>query len=68
MARTAQTRKTDAPKRRAPARKADERLGTRRLEVRNARAKDIPGIAALVRRVYDDMPAYTHGEIRGQIG
>ncbi|MFN3510486.1 MAG: GNAT family N-acetyltransferase, partial [Tsuneonella troitsensis] len=67
MARTAQPRKTDAPKRRAPARKADERLGTRRLEVRNARAKDIPGIAALVRRVYDDMPAYTHGEIRGQI-
>ena len=67
MARTAQPRKADAPKRRAPARKADERLGTRRLEVRNARAKDIPGIAALVRRVYDDMPAYTHGEIRGQI-
>ena len=29
--------------------------------------KDIPGIAHLVRRVYEDMPAYTHGEIRGQI-
>lgn len=48
-------------------RKADEKLGTRRLEIRNAMMKDVRGIAALVRRVYDDMPAYTHGEIRGQI-
>ncbi len=38
-----------------------------RLEVRQARATDVSGIAALVRRVYEDMPAYTHGEIRGQI-
>nr|WP_207974471.1 carbon-nitrogen hydrolase family protein [Parafrankia sp. BMG5.11] len=50
-----------------PRRKASEKAGKRRLEVRNARVKDIPGIAALVRRVYDEMPAYTHGEIRGQI-
>lgn len=52
------------PARRKP---AEEKFGQKRLEIRNARAKDIPGIAALVRRVYDDMPAYTHGEIRGQI-
>ena len=38
-----------------------------RLEVRQARASDVSGIAALVRRVYDDMPAYTYGEIRGQM-
>ena len=38
-----------------------------RLEVRQARATDVSGIAALVRRVYDDMPAYTYGEIRGQM-
>ena len=52
---------------RATRRRESERFGTRRLEIRNARIKDIPGIAQLVRRVYDDMPAYTHGEIRGQI-
>ena len=57
----------DSRPRPATRRKAAEKLGRRRLEVRNARARDIPGIAALVRRVYDDMPAYTHGEIRGQI-
>ena len=50
-----------------PRRKADEKLGQKRLEIRNARPKDVRGIAELVRRVYDDMPAYTHGEIRGQI-
>ena len=56
------------PKTKQPARrKASEKFGKRRLEIRHARAKDIRGIAALVRRVYDDMPAYTHGEIRGQI-
>jgi predicted amidohydrolase/GNAT superfamily N-acetyltransferase len=60
--------KTADPRpRRAARRKGAEKLGQRRLEVRHARAKDIPGIAALVRRVYNDMPAYTHGEIRGQI-
>ena len=56
------------PRKKQPARrKAAEKFGKRRLEIRNARAKDIRGIAGLVRRVYDDMPAYTHGEIRGQI-
>lgn len=38
-----------------------------RLEVRNARPGDVRAIADLVRRAYDDLPAYTHGEIRGQI-
>ncbi|MHA6333276.1 GNAT family N-acetyltransferase [Qipengyuania sp. CAU 1752] len=38
-----------------------------RLEVRPAKLSDVRAIADLVRRVYDDMPAYTHGEIRGQI-
>jgi hypothetical protein len=38
-----------------------------RLEVRPARSGDVSGIAALVRRAYDDLPAYTSGEIRGQI-
>lgn len=57
-----------APKKKQPARrKASEKFGKRRLEIRNARPKDVRGIAALVRRVYEDMPAYTHGEIRGQI-
>ena len=62
MAKTAESRPRPAARR-----KGAEKLGRRRLEVRHARAKDIPGIAALVRRVYNDMPAYTHGEIRGQI-
>jgi predicted amidohydrolase/GNAT superfamily N-acetyltransferase len=61
MARTA------TPRKRPASRQKSEKFGRRRLEVRNARVKDIPGIAGLVRRVYDDMPAYTHGEIRGQI-
>ena len=56
------------PARKRKARKrADEKFGQKRLEIRNARPKDVRGIADLVRRVYDDMPAYTHGEIRGQI-
>ena len=38
-----------------------------RLEIRQAQLDDVRAIADLVRRVYDDMPAYTHGEIRGQI-
>ncbi|MDA0818946.1 MAG: GNAT family N-acetyltransferase [Proteobacteria bacterium] len=38
-----------------------------RLEVRQAKLSDVRAIADLVRRVYDDMPAYTHGEIRGQL-
>ena len=54
-------------KKRVTKRKGTEKFGQRRLEVRNAMIKDIPGIAHLVRRVYEDMPAYTHGEIRGQI-
>jgi predicted amidohydrolase/GNAT superfamily N-acetyltransferase len=37
------------------------------LEIRQARLSDVRAIADLVRRAYDDMPAYTHGEIRGQI-
>lgn len=38
-----------------------------RLEVRQAELGDVRAIADLVRRVYDDMHAYTHGEIRGQL-
>lgn len=38
-----------------------------RLEIRPAKAKDVRAIADLVRRAYDDLPAYTQGEIRGQI-
>ena len=38
-----------------------------RLEVRQAQIKDVRAIADLVRRAYADLPAYTHGEIRGQI-
>ena len=38
-----------------------------RLEVRQAKPRDIREIADLVRRAYDDLPAYTQGEIRGQI-
>ncbi|MFZ1742582.1 MAG: carbon-nitrogen hydrolase family protein [Pontixanthobacter sp.] len=37
------------------------------MEIRNAKAKDVSGIAALVRRAYGDGAAYTLGEIRGQI-
>lgn len=38
-----------------------------RLEVRQAMPKDVRAIADLVRRAYDELPAYTHGEIRGQL-
>ncbi|AWW75072.1 carbon-nitrogen hydrolase [Erythrobacter sp. KY5] len=38
-----------------------------RLEVRQAKLKDVRAIGDLVRRAYDDLPAYTQGEIRGQI-
>ena len=38
-----------------------------RLEVRQARPADVRAIADLVRRAYTDLPAYTHGEIRGQL-
>ena len=38
-----------------------------RLEVRRAVPSDVRAIAALVRRAYADLPAYTQGEIRGQI-
>ncbi len=38
-----------------------------RLEVRQAQSSDVRAIADLVRRAYSDMPAYTHGEIRGQL-
>ena len=56
--------KDPAPK--AP-KKASSRARKARLEVRPARPGDVAGIAALIRRVYDDMPDYTSGEIRGQI-
>ena len=45
----------------------DASRGKARLEVRRARSGDVSGIAALVRRAYDDLPAYTSSEIRGQI-
>ncbi len=38
-----------------------------RLEIRQAQLKDVRAIGDLVRRAYDDLPAYTQGEIRGQI-
>ncbi|RVQ68913.1 GNAT family N-acetyltransferase [Croceicoccus ponticola] len=38
-----------------------------RLEVRQAVPKDVSAIAALIRRVYVDLPPYTFGEIRGQL-
>lgn len=38
-----------------------------RLEIRQARLRDVRAIADLVRRAYDDLPAYTQGEIRGQL-
>src|SRR5690606_140909 len=49
------------------AKKPSSSKGKARLEVRRARSGDVAGIAALVRRAYDDLPAYTSGEIRGQI-
>ena len=38
-----------------------------RLEVRQAKLKDVPDIAELVRRAYIDLPTYKLGEIRGQL-
>ncbi len=38
-----------------------------RLEVRQAKLADVRAIGDLVRRAYADLPAYTQGEIRGQI-
>ena len=38
-----------------------------RLELRQAQPGDASRIAALVRRAYDDLPAYSLGEIRGQL-
>jgi hypothetical protein len=38
-----------------------------RQEIRQAKLKDVLAIGELVRRAYDDLPAYTQGEIRGQI-
>lgn len=38
-----------------------------RLEVRQAKLKDVPDIAELVRRAYVDLPPYKLGEIRGQL-
>ena len=47
---------------------AQSRFATKaRLEVRQAQAGDVSRIAALVRRAYDDLPAYSLGEIRGQL-
>jgi len=40
---------------------------TARLEIREAKLRDVRAIGDLVRRAYDDLPAYTQGEIRGQI-
>lgn len=54
-------------KKRPSARAQGEKLGQARLIVRQAMIKDIRGIAALVRRTYDDLPAYKQSEIRGQI-
>ena len=56
---------TPAAKR--PSRKKADKAGKARLEIRQAKSADVAGIAALVRRAYDDLPAYTYGEIRGQL-
>lgn len=37
------------------------------LEIRNAQPADVAGIVTLSRRVYTDEPAYTPGQIKGQI-
>ena len=44
-----------------------ETRGTARLEIRQAKLRDVKAIGDLVSRAYDDLPAYTLGEIRGQI-
>ena len=38
-----------------------------RLEVRQASLADVEGIVDLVRRSYEDLPAYSASEVRGQI-
>ena len=38
-----------------------------RLEVRQATHADVSGIAALIRRVYDELPPYTFSELRAQM-
>ncbi|MDC0887288.1 carbon-nitrogen hydrolase, partial [Altererythrobacter sp.] len=38
-----------------------------RLEIRQAELADVRAIGDLIRRAYEDLPAYTHGEIRGQL-
>ncbi|MDY7097841.1 MAG: GNAT family N-acetyltransferase [Pseudomonadota bacterium] len=52
------------PRRPSP---SSTRSGKARLEIRQAQLKDVSAIGDLVRRAYDDLPAYTQGEIRGQI-
>ena len=46
---------------------ATEARAKARLEVRQARLSDARSISALVRRVYDELPAYRMSEIRGQL-
>ena len=36
------------------------------LTIRNARLADVKAISALVAKVYEDMPPYTEGMLRGQ--
>ena len=55
------------PTKRKAAKKDEERVGKARLVVRRAMIKDIRGIAALIRRVYTELPPYKQSEIRGQI-
>lgn len=38
-----------------------------RLEVRQATHADVSGIAALIRRVYEELPPYTYSELRAQM-
>ncbi len=45
----------------------DTSTPTARLEIRQARPADARAIGELIRRAYTDMPAYTQGEIRGQL-
>ena len=55
------------PTKRKTPKKDEERVGKARLVVRRAMIKDIRGIAALIRRVYTELPPYKQSEIRGQI-
>lgn len=47
--------------------RTDTSTPTARLEIRQARPADARAIGELIRRAYTDMPAYTQGEIRGQL-